>query len=104
MKRANVIDNLLCLIRNKLFDFWHDIKDRVSSTSRSPNMSSGFKVVISCMGVWQEEAMASIKFHPGAPSSTLLRPVGGLPLKQHYGYFMVYGHLLPFWTPHAVHL
>jgi hypothetical protein len=30
------------------------------------------------MGVWQGVAMDSLKFHPGPPCPTLLRPAGGL--------------------------
>jgi hypothetical protein len=29
------------------------------------------------MGVWQRVAMDSLKFHPGLPCPTLLRPAGG---------------------------
>jgi hypothetical protein len=43
------------------------------------------------MGVWQGVAMHTLKFHPGPPCPTLLRPMGGLPLKQAYGCFR--GHL-----------
>jgi hypothetical protein len=31
--------------------------------------------------------MASLKFHPGPPCPTLLRPAGGPPLKRPYGRF-----------------
>jgi hypothetical protein len=34
------------------------------------------------MGVWQGVAMDSLKFHPGPPCPTLLRPAGGPPLKR----------------------
>jgi hypothetical protein len=51
------------------------------------------------MGVWEEVAMDTLKFHLGLPCTTLLRPVGGLPLKQPYG-----GCLLPPWTPQTVRL
>jgi hypothetical protein len=34
------------------------------------------------MGVWQEVAMDSIKFHPGLLCPTLLRPEGGPLLKR----------------------
>jgi hypothetical protein len=33
------------------------------------------------MEVWQEVAMDSLKFHPGPPCPTILRPVDGPPLK-----------------------
>jgi hypothetical protein len=33
------------------------------------------------VGVWQGVTMDSLKFHPGPPCSTLLRPTGGPPLK-----------------------
>jgi hypothetical protein len=39
-------------------------------------------VLILSMGVRQGVAMDSLKFHPGPPSSILLRPVGGPPLKR----------------------
>jgi hypothetical protein len=52
------------------------------------------------------------KVSPGPAISTLLRPVGGPPLKQPYGRFRggppagraACGCLPPLWTPHAVHL
>jgi hypothetical protein len=42
---------------------------------------------LQAMGVWQEVAMDFLKFHPGSPCPTLLRPVGGPPLKRPYGRF-----------------
>jgi hypothetical protein len=56
--------------------------------------------------------MDSLKFRPGPPCPTLLRPAGGLSLKRPYDRFRdgppaersAYGRLLPFWTPHAVRL
>jgi hypothetical protein len=64
------------------------------------------------MGVWQGVAMDSLEFHPGLSCTTLLHPVGGLPLIRHYSLFRgdppadqaACGRLLPFWTPHAVRL
>jgi hypothetical protein len=64
------------------------------------------------MGAWQGVAMVSLKFHLALPCLTLLRPVGGRPLKWPYGRFggglpagqAACGHLLPYWTPHAVRL
>jgi hypothetical protein len=37
--------------------------------------------------VWQGLAKDSLKIHLGPPCPTLLCPVGGLPLKQPYGFF-----------------
>jgi hypothetical protein len=56
--------------------------------------------------------MDSLKFHPGPPYRTLLRPAGGPPLKWPNGRFRgsppvgraACGHLLPLWTLHAVRL
>jgi hypothetical protein len=45
-------------------------------------------------GVWQGVVTDSLKFHPGQPCPTLLRPAGQVAC----------GHLLPFWTPHVVYL
>jgi hypothetical protein len=52
----------------------------------------------------------SLKFHPGPPCPTLLRPVGGPPLKQFSDCLgggpptgqAACGLLLPPWIPHAV--
>jgi hypothetical protein len=55
------------------------------------------------MGVRQGVAMDFLKFHPGPPCPTLLRPAGGPPLKQPAGQAAC-GRLLPLWTPHAVRL
>jgi hypothetical protein len=41
--------------------------------------------------------MDSLKFHPGLPCPTLLRPAGGPPPKQPYGRF--WGGLRPSSTP-----
>jgi hypothetical protein len=38
-------------------------------------------------------ALDTLKFHPGCPCPTLLRPTDGPPLKR----------LLPLWTPHTIH-
>jgi hypothetical protein len=67
-------------------------------------------VSVSPRGVWQGVAMDSLKFHPGPPCPTHLRPAGGPPLKRPYIRFrggppalrVVCSRLLPFWTPHAV--
>jgi hypothetical protein len=56
--------------------------------------------------------MDSLKFHSVPPCPTLLRPLGGPPLKRLYGCFrgdppagrVACSHLLPFRTPHAVRL
>jgi hypothetical protein len=64
------------------------------------------------IGVWQGVAMFSLKSYQGLPCSTLLRSVGRPPLKHPYSRFrgdppagqVPCGHLLPFWTPHAIHL
>jgi hypothetical protein len=37
------------------------------------------------MGLWQGVTMDSLKFHPGPPCPTLLRPAGGPPLKRPCG-------------------
>jgi hypothetical protein len=63
------------------------------------------------MGVWQGVTMNSLKFYPGPPCCTSLRPAGRRPLKSH-GHFRggppagraAYGRLLPYWKPHAVRL
>jgi hypothetical protein len=39
----------------------------------------------SLMGVWQQVAMHSLKYHQGPTCPTLLCPVGGPPLKRPYG-------------------
>jgi hypothetical protein len=39
------------------------------------------------MGVWQGVAMDSLKFHQGPPCPSLLRLMGGPPLKRPYGRF-----------------
>jgi hypothetical protein len=39
------------------------------------------------MGVWQGVTMESLKFHPGLPCPTLLRPVDGPHLKRPYSHF-----------------
>jgi hypothetical protein len=67
---------------------------------------------IEIMGIWQGEAMDSLKYYPGSLCPTLLRPAGGIPLKQLYGSFrggpparqVACGRLLPPCTPHAVRL
>jgi hypothetical protein len=64
------------------------------------------------MVVWQGLAMDSLKFKPGPPCPTLLRPAGRQPLKQTYSRFRggpptgwtACGLLLPPWKPHAVRL
>jgi hypothetical protein len=64
------------------------------------------------MGVWQGVAMDSLKDHSGPPCLTLLRPVGGPPLRRPSSCFRgdptarraACGHLLPFWAPHAIRL
>jgi hypothetical protein len=64
------------------------------------------------MGVWQGVAMDSLKFHPGLPCFTLLRPVGGPLLKGPYSLFrgglpagrVECAHLLRLWTPQAARL
>jgi hypothetical protein len=55
------------------------------------------------MGVWHGVAIDSLKFHPGMPYLTLLRPAGGPPLEQPYGHFRG-GRHLPLWTPYALRL
>lgn len=45
------------------------------------------------MGIGQGVALDTLKFHPGCPCPTLLRPTDGPPLKR----------LLPLWTPHTIH-
>jgi hypothetical protein len=68
--------------------------------------------LIFTIDVWQGLAMESLKFHPGQPCPTFLRPAGGLPLKRPYGPFwggpaagrVACGRILPFWTPQAVRL
>jgi hypothetical protein len=64
------------------------------------------------LGAWQGVAMDSLKFYPGPPCQTLLRPAGGPPQKRLYCNFrggpptgwLVYGCLLSLWTPHAARL
>jgi hypothetical protein len=64
------------------------------------------------MSVWQGVAMDSLKFYPGLPCSTFLRPAGGPPLKWLYGHFgggpsterAACGCLLPLWTLHVKRL
>jgi hypothetical protein len=51
------------------------------------------------LGVWHGVAMGTLKFHPGQPRPTLLRPAGGPPLKRSE---MVGIRHLPLWAPHAV--
>jgi YD repeat-containing protein len=41
-----------------------------------------WRVTILRMGVWQGEAMDSLKYRHGPPCPTLLRPAGKLPLKR----------------------
>jgi hypothetical protein len=41
------------------------------------------------IGLWQEVAMDSLKFHMGSPCPTLLRPAVGPPLKWQHGRFRV---------------
>jgi hypothetical protein len=56
--------------------------------------------------------MDSLNFHSGLPCPTLLRPAGGAPLKRPVVRFRgspptgqaACGHLLPFWTSHAIRL
>jgi hypothetical protein len=45
--------------------------------------------------IWQGVAMDFLKFYPGPPCPTFLRPEGKLPPKRPYG-------LQPFWIPHDV--
>jgi hypothetical protein len=67
---------------------------------------------VSFIGIRQEMAMNSLKFHLGPPCPTLLRPACRLFLKRPYGRFRVgpptglaaCGHLLSLWTPHALRL
>jgi hypothetical protein len=62
------------------------------------------------MGVWQGEAMDSLKYHSGSPCPTFLSSAGGPPHKPPYGSFRgglpagraASGHLLPLWTLHAI--
>jgi hypothetical protein len=62
------------------------------------------------IGVWQGVAMDSLKFQPGQPCFTLIRPAGETPLKGPCGRFRggpptlwaACGLLLPLWTPHAI--
>jgi hypothetical protein len=64
------------------------------------------------VGVWQRVAIDSLKFHLGLPCPSLLRPVGGPPLKRPCSSFWggppaeraACGRLLLFWTPHVVRL
>jgi hypothetical protein len=64
------------------------------------------------MGGWQGVAKDCLKFYLGLPCLTLLRPLGGPPLKRPYGCYRggpltgwaTYGRILPFWTCHAVRL
>jgi hypothetical protein len=64
------------------------------------------------VGVWQGVAMDSLKFHPGSPCPTLLRPADGPSLRWSYECFrggppvgrMACGHLLALWIPHALSL
>jgi hypothetical protein len=44
-------------------------------------------------------AMDYLKFHPGPPCPTLLRPAGRPPPERPYA-----RSILPFWTPKATHL
>jgi hypothetical protein len=54
--------------------------------------------------------MDSLKFHPGPPCPSLLRPAGGPHQKPSYGCYrggpptkrVACGRLLPFWTPHVI--
>jgi hypothetical protein len=74
-----------------------------SDSSSSPSSS---------MGVWQGVAMDSLDLYPGLPCHTLQRNAEGPSLKRPYSHFRgdppagwaPCGHLLPFWTPHAVRL
>jgi hypothetical protein len=76
-----------------------------SSSSVDVFVDAGLSV-----GVGQGLAMDSIKFYPGPPCLTLLRPAGGPPLKRPYGRFKGFplagqaacARLLPIWTTHAV--
>jgi hypothetical protein len=69
-------------------------------------------VMVRGMGVCRGVAINSLKFHPGLPCPTLLRPAGWLSLKQPYDRFMgdpptgwaACSRLLPLWTPHTVRL
>jgi hypothetical protein len=62
--------------------------------------------------IWQGVTMDSLKFHPGLPCPTLVRPMGVPPLKQPYGRFRggsLAGQtfcscLLPPRKPHAIRL
>jgi hypothetical protein len=51
------------------------------------------------MSIWQRVAMDSLKFHLSLPCSTLLHPVGGLPLKRHSVSYS-YSYSTPSDTPH----
>jgi hypothetical protein len=48
------------------------------------------------MGVWQGVFRDSLKFHPGLPCLTLLRPAGGPPLKRPAAFFNPFGHPTPY--------
>jgi hypothetical protein len=60
--------------------------------------------------VWQWVSTDSLKFHPGLPCPTLLRPASALPLERPYRRFwggpsargVVCGRLLSPWMSHAV--
>jgi hypothetical protein len=68
--------------------------------------------MVTTIGVWQGVAKDFPKVYPGPPWPTLLCPAGGPPQKRPYSCFwgdlpveqVPCGHLLPFWTPHAVRL
>jgi hypothetical protein len=47
-------------------------------------------------GEWQGVAPNSLKFHPDPPCLTLLRPVGGPPLKRPVSVFSLLGHPTPY--------
>jgi hypothetical protein len=48
----------------------------------------GVSLSLSLIGLWQWVAMDSLKFHPGPPCPTFLRPVGGPPPKRPYACFL----------------
>jgi hypothetical protein len=98
---------------------WKDRK-RILSTKKPTSNHS----VLPTKGVWQGVALDSLKFHPGLPCPTLLRPAGGPPLKRPHGhfsgspptrrvpaaFFYPFGHRSPYvcslhlflWIPHKV--
>jgi hypothetical protein len=78
--------------------------DRNAGQKRCTSKKMALKMTV---GVWQGVAMDSLKFHPGPPCPTLLRPAGGPPPKRPYSRFgggppaerAACGHLLPPWIP-----